>query len=112
MRISDWSSERVLFRSLAAADLHARRGLLDERLGALIEQFVEAAAGDLLPADLQQDGHGQRRDSVEAAVADAPLHPAQHVAQPSDVGRSEEHTSELQSLMRNSYAVFLLNTKT
>src|SRR3546814_10313777 len=27
---------------------------------------------------------------------------------PSAVGRSEEHTSELQSLMRNSYAVFCL----
>src|SRR3546814_8922918 len=26
-------------------------------------------------------------------------------------GRSEEHTSELQSLMRNSYAVFCLKTK-
>src|SRR3546814_9310849 len=26
-----------------------------------------------------------------------------------DLGRSEEHTSELQSLMRNSYAVFCLN---
>src|SRR3546814_8639849 len=26
-------------------------------------------------------------------------------------GRSEEHTSELQSLMRNSYAVFCLNTE-
>src|SRR3546814_7219402 len=26
-------------------------------------------------------------------------------------GRSEEHTSELQSLMRNSYDVFCLNTK-
>src|SRR3546814_2464187 len=32
-----------------------------------------------------------------------------------DIARSEEHTSELQSLMRNSYAVFCLkkkNTKT
>src|SRR3546814_1587893 len=28
------------------------------------------------------------------------------------VGRSEEHTSELQSLMRNSYAVFCLKKKT
>src|SRR3546814_8674263 len=27
-------------------------------------------------------------------------------------GRSEEHTSELQSLMRNSYAVLCLNKKT
>src|SRR3546814_7045595 len=29
-----------------------------------------------------------------------------------DLGRSEEHTSELQSLMRISYAVFCLNKKT
>src|SRR3546814_7853077 len=29
-----------------------------------------------------------------------------------DVGRSEEHTSELQSLMRISYAVFCLKKKT
>src|SRR3546814_9023426 len=29
-----------------------------------------------------------------------------------DLGRSEEHTSELQSLMRISYAVFCLKTKT
>src|SRR3546814_6936792 len=28
------------------------------------------------------------------------------------LGRSEEHTSELQSLMRNSYAVFCLKKKT
>src|SRR3546814_8006827 len=28
-----------------------------------------------------------------------------------DMARSEEHTSELQSLMRNSYAVFCLNKK-
>src|SRR3546814_7106203 len=30
---------------------------------------------------------------------------------PADVGRSEEHTSELQSLMRISYAVFCLEKK-
>src|SRR3546814_7140494 len=30
----------------------------------------------------------------------------------SDAYRSEEHTSELQSLMRNSYAVFCLKKKT
>src|SRR3546814_3575102 len=39
------------------------------------------------------------------------------LAQPIDLGaqiepRSEEHTSELQSLMRNSYAVFCLKKKT
>src|SRR3546814_7849641 len=36
----------------------------------------------------------------------------QRIAQPfMQVGRSEEHTSELQSLMRNSYAVFCLKKK-
>src|SRR3546814_2776680 len=34
----------------------------------------------------------------------------QHMPGPSET-RSEEHTSELQSLMRNSYAVFCLNKK-
>src|SRR3546814_4874240 len=33
------------------------------------------------------------------------------VALDADVARSEEHTSELQSLMRNSYAVFCLKKK-
>src|SRR3546814_10202559 len=32
--------------------------------------------------------------------------------EPQPFGRSEEHTSELQSLMRNSYAVFCLKKKT
>src|SRR3546814_4464693 len=32
--------------------------------------------------------------------------------QMADAARSEEHTSELQSLMRNSYAVFCLKQKT
>src|SRR3546814_3957138 len=39
-----------------------------------------------------------------------------HLARPSDTGahelRSEEHTSELQSLLRISYAVFCLKQKT
>src|SRR3546814_8818059 len=34
------------------------------------------------------------------------------LGQPLDVARSEEHTSELQSLMRISYAVFCLKKKT
>src|SRR3546814_4034244 len=40
-------------------------------------------------------------------------HPAIHwlMSGPWDIMRSEEHTSELQSLMRNSYAVFCLEKK-
>src|SRR3546814_1641068 len=38
--------------------------------------------------------------------------PAVPVAPAADTARSEEHTSELQSLMRISYAVFCLKNKT
>src|SRR3546814_7520844 len=56
-------------------------------------------AGDL--ARIHQGGVG-RRDFLGDDDA-APLHAAE---------RSEEHTSELQSLMRISYAVFCLQKKT
>src|SRR3546814_7491770 len=44
-----------------------------------------------------------------AALKGGDLDPAAHVG--GDVNRSEEHTSELQSLMRISYAVFCLKQK-
>src|SRR3546814_5074103 len=48
---------------------------------------------------------------------EAPIMPSNddfepHLGRLSDKGRSEEHTSELQSLMRISYAVFCLKKKT
>src|SRR3546814_5134363 len=128
MRISDWSSD-VCSSDLpvaAAADLGKRR----------IIEFAhrqiprEAAFGDL--PDMAQDGmdvlrlvkHGpvvgepfhpvdKRCDSIHL-VADQPGErfggfggrPLQQLRRPPD--RSEEHTSELQSLMRISYAVFCL----
>src|SRR3546814_6529092 len=51
-----------------------------------------------------QPGRGSRQaEAAEAALRQ----PGRHLA-----GRSEEHTSELQSLMRISYAVFCLKKKT
>src|SRR3546814_19736346 len=47
-----------------------------------------------------QRPHGAERHVAAAALRDS-----------SDVARSEEHTSELQSLMRISYAVFCLKKK-
>src|SRR3546814_1289665 len=47
-------------------------------------------------------------------AADTQVHGLIHAAEPSvdqKVRRSEEHTSELQSLMRSSYAVFCLQKK-
>src|SRR3546814_8437166 len=46
---------------------------------------------------------GDEAGARAAAGADAAIHDLH--------GRSEEHTSELQSLMRNSYAVFCLKKK-
>src|SRR3546814_9324850 len=88
------------------AILHARPdgrgGQADRRDPAAAEPVERRAAG----------GHGiarrQRRHAAEVAALPAFL----CRSRPDDViDRSEEHTSELQSLMRISYAVFCLNNK-
>src|SRR3546814_5933022 len=65
--------------------------------------------------DRQYEESADRDDRAaaeELCHAD-PSRPAGHrAARAADAGRSEEHTSELQSLMRISYAVFCLKKKT
>src|SRR3546814_3312857 len=59
--------------------------------------------------------HGRRKDAERRWFGRAFHHNHQeisHGAPPSPQLRSEEHTSELQSLMRISYAVFCLKKKT
>src|SRR3546814_4174063 len=68
----------------------------------------------------QRKQHDCRRDAGDDVVdhdAEAAVHAAIDRADRPRLGdiedaRSEEHTSELQSLMRNSYAVFCLKKKT
>src|SRR3546814_5904965 len=79
------------------------------------EAHIEAAEVELRHGgrDLVE-ARGQRRRDVGAAVGvkRAGAHAAeQREAHQVPLGRSEEHTSELQSLMRNSNAVFCLNKK-
>src|SRR3546814_10097210 len=91
----------TLFRSLAldalAAGEHDRLGG-----GALGEDLRAAVDDHIVEAGRTEHGHArlQRQDALRAAGG--------------RVGgvRSEEHTSELQSLMRTSYAVFCLKKKT
>src|SRR3546814_1922388 len=71
---------------------HRGLGLLDRR--------VVGERGDRLTAEVRGQ-NDQRIGEVDRA--------ALPIGQPP---RSEEHTSELQSLMRNSYAVFCLKKKT
>src|SRR3546814_4187949 len=61
------------------------------------------------------DGHAGEADRDQPAgphaVHEALLRPRPDRPQDRRGGRSEEHTSELQSLMRSSYAVFCLKKK-
>src|SRR3546814_8392482 len=67
----------------------------------------------LFRSPLVEQTFGQRR--LECAVDGLLGHPRRRQRHPGDRRcggvRSEEHTSELQSLMRISYAVFCLNKK-
>src|SRR3546814_6065410 len=127
MRISDWSSDVCssdLQRELAwrlgvtvgtvtrAYDLAAQRGLLSGEVGR--GTFV-------------RDRRTPENETLLPPPADAPVNLGTNVAtiaqQATALGtslaelagcsgsRSEEHTSELQSLMRISYAVFCLKKK-
>src|SRR3546814_3824096 len=66
---------------------------------------VKIAGGDTVTA-------GQPVASIEAMKMEAAItSPVDGVVERGVIGRSEEHTSELQSLMRISYAVFCLKKK-
>src|SRR3546814_8902514 len=105
MRISDWSSD------VCSSDLHDRcfdasgRHPRDPR-DASSNGRLNTGGGksDANPGSSLGGGHG-RRVQQRANALQCP------VERP-DPRRSEEHTSELQSLMRISYAVFCLKKKT
>src|SRR3546814_3009168 len=90
----------TLFRSVDGGDAA-------EDLAAAAERGFPEEIDDAAVAPVVADGdRGARRVGLHAdrALAEA-------VAVADDDGRSEEHTSELQSLMRISYAVFCLKKK-
>src|SRR3546814_4260534 len=91
----------TLFRSTCAGQ-HRRRG--DPRA-------CRPVAGTVRGADRRPGGHapelGERPAAAGRAGPSAPL-PDREAADDRHGDRSEEHTSELQSLMRISYAVFCL----
>src|SRR3546814_4611478 len=79
---------------------------------------LRAAADALLELDVDDAGDGVGAILRRGAVAqhldplDRDRRNRVHVDARRAAARSEEHTSELQSLMRISYAVFCLKTKT
>src|SRR3546814_7687223 len=96
----------TLFRSLRrAGGLCRRSGRSDRQPGAALQRSVPAhrARSRSLPSS------GERRGAL-VCRADDPIRSAQR-SESAPERRSEEHTSELQSLMRISYAVFCLKKK-
>src|SRR3546814_5863582 len=120
MRISDWSSD------VCSSDLQRQRALAQHGFVefANVEARTEFVFGALAQlGDLQLPDHVARRlpRPVEIAVDLARDVGLGDRAVRAEIGdrlfarpplRSEEHTSELQSLMRISYAVFCLKKKT
>src|SRR3546814_9945076 len=105
MRISDWSADVGSSYLNPHRRAGGRHGGMDER-----ERACEAArAAGFGHADRKR-GYRHRR----GRRGDPAAHPRLRRAARYRRGRlrSEEHTSDLQSLMRSSYAVFSLKKKT
>src|SRR3546814_2020534 len=124
MRISDWSSDVCssdLARPAIAEFLGRPGGVravarcsLFERLqfDALVVRRLDEHRVPPFPREDSRSHVARRRTSGKFLAAAAPSPGSSSVSQPpSRVARSEGHTSELQSLMRTSYAVFCLKKK-
>src|SRR3546814_5244861 len=124
MRISDWSSD-VCSSDLLELEVRQLR-LAQHDVGAGIQPGVDAqgVAGELLgQLERLELRLGQRGELVAGqharlvvrrvglAEQERPVALVELVERAAVHARSEEHTSELQSLMRISYAVFCLQKK-
>src|SRR3546814_5152327 len=120
MRISDWSSD------VCSSDLFRREDVEVERAVAVRRRAVgrgrdcfhavQADAGELRAQAAHRDraalaGVALDRDVGNALQRFGEILVGEFGDILGDDHRSEEHTSELQSLMRNSYALFCLKTK-
>src|SRR3546814_9067490 len=102
MRISDWSSD------VCSSDLQRLHAHMNGR--AAVRRIIDLVARS---GRRREPGRGH---ALQRAAALPAKHVLKHAGQPLgrygvQPARSEEHTSELQSLMRSSYAVLCLKKK-
>src|SRR3546814_7220630 len=83
--------------------------MLTEEARQKTEEFV--ARRNILSEQKIKQAEADAIGAVRAAAVDLAIAAAEKVIADKADARSEEHTSELPSLMRNSYAVFCLNKK-
>src|SRR3546814_9605425 len=118
MRIIDWSSDVC---SSDLEDFLARHAQRIEQAGdRQLALAVDADVDDVLGVEfeieprtaIRDHARGEqelaRRVRLAAVVIEQHTRRTVHLRHDDALGRSEEHTSELQSLMRISYAVFCL----
>src|SRR3546814_4082177 len=115
MRISDWSSD------VCSSDLDREGGRGHHRRQQTLEPLPRLGQLSRDPRRTRMNlGADMMRDQPDDALAIGGRQPFTRVGEPfgktvdpePPIGvRSEEHTSELQSLMRISYAVFCLQKK-
>src|SRR3546814_2128702 len=114
MRISDWSSD------VCSSDLRGtgisfgspEAGLSPRADAFSSEDGCVSSVASLLPERSGPGGKVVVGPELVSASADVSTWPCSGASRKTCAGRSEEHTSELQSLMRISYAVFCLKKKT
>src|SRR3546814_3198031 len=106
MRISDWSSD------VCSSDLLAPTRIYGVRYTA-VGYSMGTMSANMNLADPMQRMSAVYRDFPQQLVPQLRVLFDTLLAKEGPVvyNRSEEHTSELQSLMRNSYAVFCLKKK-
>src|SRR3546814_1241735 len=107
MRISDWSSD-VCSSDLTGPSCICRIGDRHRPRCVACSQSVDIVSRNRTEkpgCGLLKTGH------IEHHRGSCPLHQCRRSGCGVDRSRSEEHTSELQSLMRISYAVFCLKKK-
>src|SRR3546814_1382178 len=107
MRISDWSSD-VCSSDLAigpAKDIVVVGGGNSE-LDAYVEKLAKMTDRTVKAEPTPEKGFYYRSDHFSFAKLGVPMFNFGSGDELVEGGRSEEHTSEIQSLMRISYAVF------